>query len=145
MEHNFSTLVNLLWERCIWNLNSILTDEEANKFSNNDYYYLLTIFSLNKPNLSQIAEKLSLTKPAVSVIIKKLTHMKLVEKIQSQDDKRIYYVELTEKGRSILDGDTEVYRWITDMIKNIVNNDSELEVIERILSKLVERLREKNI
>ncbi len=145
MEHNFSTLVNILWERYIWNLNLILTEEEVNKFSNNDYYYLLIIHLLRKPNFSQIAEKLSLTKPAVSAIIRKLSNMKLVEKIQSQDDKRIYYVELTEKGKSILDGDMEVYKWIADTIKDIANDDSELFVIERIFSKLVGRLKEKNI
>lgn len=144
MEDNFSILVNLLWEECIRNLNSTLTEEEVNKFSNNDYYYLLVIHSLQKPNFSQIAEKLSLTKPAVSAIIRKLINMNLVEKLQSTEDKRIYYVELTEKGKSILSGDMEVYKWVTDTIKNIVKDDNELIVVERIISKLVERLKKKN-
>jgi DNA-binding MarR family transcriptional regulator len=144
MEEKFSTLVNLLWEECIRNLNSTLTEEEVNRFSNNDYYYLLVIQSLQKPNFSQIADKLSLTKPAVSAIIRKLMHMNLVEKLQSTEDKRIFYVELTAKGRCILHGDEAVYRWVTDTIKDIAADEKEIMIIERIISTLVKRLEEKS-
>ncbi|MBS5932075.1 MAG: MarR family transcriptional regulator [Clostridiales bacterium] len=145
MEEKFSNLVNLLWEECIRNLNSTLTEEEVNKFSNNDYYYLLVIHSLQKPNFSQIAEKLSLTKPAVSAIVRKLINMKLVEKQQSTEDKRIYNVVLTTKGRSILQGDKAVYKWVTDTIKDNVTSEKELIIIEHIISVLVEELEKKNI
>lgn len=145
MEEKFSNLVNLLWEECIRNLNSTLTEEEVNKFSNNDYYYLLVIHSLQKPNFSQIAEKLSLTKPAVSAIVRKLINMKLVEKQQSTEDKRIYNVVLTTKGRSILQGDKAVYKWVTDTIKDNVKSEKELIIIEHIISVLVEELGKKNL
>lgn len=145
MEEKFSNLVNLLWEECIRNLNSTLTEEEVNKFSNNDYYYLLVIHSLQKPNFSQIAEKLSLTKPAVSAIVRKLINMKLVEKQQSTEDKRIYNVVLTTKGRSILQGDKAVYKWVTDTIKDNVTSEKELIIIEHIISVLVEELGKKNL
>lgn len=143
MEEKFSALVNLLWEECIQNLNSLLEQEEINKFSNNDYYYLLIIQSLQKPNFSQIAEKLSLTKPAVSAIIRKLLSMQLVDKVQSEEDRRIYYIELTEKGKGILQGDRSIYKWVTDTIATIAADEKELEVVERIISKLVDRLEDK--
>lgn len=145
MEEKFSTLVNLLWEQCIRNLNTTLMEEEVNSFSNNDYYYLLVIQSLQRPNFSQIAEKLALTKPAVSAIIRKLTKMNLVEKQQSSEDKRVYYVQLTAKGRNILQGDRAVYKWVTDTIKDISTDEKELKMVENIVSTLVEKLREKNI
>ncbi len=140
MEEKFSALVNLLWEECIQSLNSVLTEEEVNKFSNNDYYYLLVIQSLQKPNFSQIAEKLSLTKPAVSAMVRKLMNMNLVEKVQSTEDKRMYYVELTAKGNSILQGDRAVYQWVADTIEDIVQDERELSLIRRIISELVENL-----
>lgn len=143
MEEKFAVLVNLLWEECIRNLNTTLTEEESNKFSNNDYYYLLVIQSLQRPNFSQIADKLSLTKPAVSAIIRKLMHMELVEKIQSTEDKRMYYVDLTTKGKCILQGDNAVYKWVTDTIKTITADEKEFLMIEHIISKLVEKLEEK--
>lgn len=144
MEEKFPILINLLWEQCIRNLNTILTEEESNKFSNNDYYYLLVIQSLQKPNFSQIAEKLSVTRPAVSAIVRKLTHMNLVNKIQSKEDKRVYYVELTKKGYSILRGDNMIYHWVTDNIADIVSDQAELKIVEKVIFELVERLENRN-
>jgi DNA-binding MarR family transcriptional regulator len=143
MEDKFASLVNLLWEECIRNLNETLTEDEANKFSNNDYYYLLVIQSLQRPNFSQIAERLSVTKPAVSAIIRKLIHMNLVEKSQSKEDKRMYYVELTEKGKHILQGDKAVYKWVTDTIRNIAADEKEYAIVEHIISELVDKLESK--
>lgn len=143
MEEKFAELVNLLWEECIRNLNATLTEDEVEKFSNNDYYHLLVIQSLRRPNFSQIAEKLALTKPAVSAIVKKLINMKLVEKRQSVEDKRIFYVELTAKGRAILQGDKAVYKWVTDTIKSIAANQEEVIIVEHIISVLVEKLEKK--
>ena len=145
MQEKLSSLVNLLWQECIQNLNTILKEDEVNKFSNNDYYYLLVIHSLQKPNFTQIADKLSLTKPAVSVIIRKLQNLGLVNKMQSEEDKRVYYVELTKKGDSILQGDQAVYQWVSDMITDIAEDEKELQVMERILTKLVERLEERAV
>lgn len=144
MEEKFSILINLLWERCIQNLNNILTEEEANKFSNNDYYYLLVIQSLQKPNLSQIAEKISVTKPAVSVIVRKLTKMNLITKVQSEEDKRVFIVELTQKGSNILSGDRTIYKWVTDNMADIVEHEEDLKKIEKIIYGLVERLENMN-
>lgn len=145
MQEKLSSLVNLLWQECIQNLNTILKEDEVNKFSNNDYYYLLVIHSLQKPNFTLIADKLSLTKPAVSVIIRKLQNLGLVNKMQSEEDKRVYYVELTKKGDSILQGDQAVYQWVSDMIADIAEDEKELQVMERIFTKLVERLEERAV
>lgn len=145
MQEKLSSLVNLLWQECIQNLNTILKEDEVNKFSNNDYYYLLVIHSLQKPNFTQIADKLSLTKPAVSVIIRKLQNLGLVEKMQSEEDKRVYYVELTKKGDSILQGDQAVYQWVSDMIIDIAEDEKEVLIMERIFTKLVKRLEERAV
>jgi DNA-binding MarR family transcriptional regulator len=145
MQEKLSSLVNLLWQECIQNLNTILKEDEVNKFSNNDYYYLLVIHSLQKPNFTQIADKLSLTKPAVSVIIRKLQNLGLVNKMQSEEDKRVYYVELTKKGDSILQGDQAVYQWVSDMITDIAEDEKELQIMERIFTKLVEKLEERAV
>ena len=144
MEDNFSKLINLLWGECIQNLNKHLEIEEQSKFSNNDYYYLLVIQSLENPNFSNIAEKLNMTRPAVTAIIRKLSSMNIVEKVQSDKDKRMFYVRLTEKGKNILKGDKEVYAWVTDTIFDICEDEKTLKVIENTLKELVQRLEVKN-
>ena len=145
MQEKLSALVNMLWQECIRNLNTVMKEDEINKFSNNDYYYLMVIHSLQMPNLTQIAEALSLTKPAVSVIIRKLLNLDLIKKMQSEEDKRGFYVELSKKGKSILQGDQAVYQWVSDTMEEIAEDEKELEVMDRMISKLVEKLEERAV
>lgn len=142
MEENFAKLVNLLWEKCINNLNNNLEEDEKSNFSNNDYYYLLIIRSLEKPNFSMIAERLHITKPAVTALVNKLSAMGMVEKIQSETDRRVYYVQLSQKGDKILDGDNEVYRWVSRTIRDICKDEDTMCIIQSVISALLGRLEE---
>ena len=105
----------------------------------------MVIHSLQMPNLTQIAEALSLTKPAVSVIIRKLLNLDLIKKMQSEEDKRVFYVELSKKGKSILQGDQAVYQWVSDTMEEIAEDEKELEVMDRMISKLVKKLEERAV
>ncbi|HEX3077431.1 MAG TPA: MarR family transcriptional regulator [Lachnospiraceae bacterium] len=140
MEQTLATLVNILWKECIRNLNTHLTEQEAARFSNNDYYYLMVIDSLKEPNFSEIAQALSVTKPAVSAIVRKLSSMDIVVKVQSEEDKRVFFVKITEKGYGILNGDYELYKGLTSMVEQIVNDEKELNIIKNTLEKLVKIL-----
>ena len=143
MEEQFALLVNLLWGKCIQNLNKTLGETEQSKFTNNDYYYLYVIESLEEPNFSAISEALHLTRPGVTAIVKKLCNMGLVSKNQSKQDKRVYFVSLTKKGKDILNGDREVYRNVTKEISDFCKNKEEQEFIQNMLGMLVQKLGEK--
>ena len=142
MEETFALLVNLLWGECISNLSKTLGETEQSKFTNNDYYYLYVIDSLGEPNFSAIAEALSLTKPGVTAIVRKLCNMGLVMKRQSREDKRVYFVALTKKGKDILNGDRAVYRRVTEEIASLCKTEKEQQFIENLLQKLVINLEE---
>lgn len=142
MEEQFALLVNLLWGECIRNLNKTLGETEQNKFTNNDYYYLYVIESLGEPNFSTLADALKLTRPGVTAIVRKLCGMGLVEKRQSEEDKRIFFLSLTDKGKNILNGDREVYRNVTETMISLCKSEEEQQLIERILSQLVIKIEE---
>lgn len=143
MEEQFALLVNLLWGECIQNLGKTLGETEQSKFINNDYYYLYVIDSLGQPNFSTIAETLNLTKPGVTAMVRKLCNMGLVTKNQSEQDKRVYFVSLTQKGKDILNGDREVYRGVTETIVSLCKTKEEQQFIENVLQKLVEKMEQK--
>lgn len=65
--------------------------------------------------------------------------MGLVEKKQSQKDKRVYFVALTQKGKDILNGDRAVYRRVTEEIDAFCKTDEERKFAEDMLQMLVER------
>lgn len=140
LEEDFSKLVNYLWKESMKNLNSVLTEQEVGKFCSNDYYYLSTIHELKRPNFTMIAEELNVSKPAVSAIIRKLLSMGLVKKERCEQDKRVMYVTVTEKGLRIIKGDHELYKGLSSQIKALVNNERELLVIYKIIHKLAKSI-----
>ena len=65
--------------------------------------------------------------------------------MQSEEDKRVFYVELSKKGKSILQGDQAVYQWVSDTMEEIAEDEKELEVMDRMISKLVKKLEERAV
>lgn len=142
IKDNIAFIANYLWMESIKNLNAHLLESELKSFSNNDYYYLSTIYYMGKPNFSQVAKKLNLTKSAISVFVNKLSKMGLLEKIQSDEDKRMYYVCITQKGKDIIEGDEALYKKFDLLIKNITVDHEKYEFVENLLSELVFNLSE---
>lgn len=141
---NFEFIGNYMCRESIKNLNKHLSETELKSFSNNDYYYLTAIYHLGKPNFSQVAEELGLTKPAISILVKKLIKMNLIEKVQSEEDKRVYFIRVTEKGKKIVSGDDELYLRLSSLMKSLLSNDEQYVFIDTLLTEIVLRLKEQN-
>jgi len=142
IEKHFEYIANYLWQQSINNIDSILSTEEKKQFNITDYYYLTTIYNMDNPNLGEVAEKLKLTKPAISALVKRLIKNDLIEKIKSDEDGRIYYLKVTEKGIKIIEGDNALYMQFTDLISEIVSKDK-LKELDCLLGEIVKLLRNK--
>ncbi len=64
-------------------------------------HYIETIYSLDNPNITELAVALKLSKPTVKVAIDKLIEKEFVYKVQSDADRRSAHLHLTEKGMLI--------------------------------------------
>jgi len=144
IKDSFAFIANYLWRESIKNLEHHLTESEFKSFSSNDYYYLTTIYYMGKPNFSQVAEALKLTKPAISAMIRKLIKIGLIEKIQSQEDKRVFYICVTQKGKIIIDGDEELYKKVDLLIKENLDSKEKYEFVETLLDEIVHSLDKAN-
>lgn len=142
IEKHFEYISNYLWQQSINNINSILSTEEKKQFNITDYYYLTTIYNMGNPNLGEVAEKLKLTKPAISALVKRLVKNELIEKIKSDEDGRIYYLQVTEKGRKIIEGDNALYLQFTNLIGQIISEE-QLKELDSVLDKIVTLLKTK--
>ena len=140
IEKHFEYIANYLWQQSINNINSILSNEEKKQFNITDYYYLTTIYNMDNPNLGEVAEKLKLTKPAISALVKRLTKNELIEKIKSNEDGRIYYLKVTEKGIKIIEGDNALYSRFTSLISEIISGD-QLKELNCLLDQVVKLLK----
>jgi len=140
IKNSIALIANQLWLHSIKNINNQLSETEVRKFSSQDYYYLTTIYYMNGPNFSEVAERLNLTKPAISAMVNKLSCMGLVNKIQSVDDKRMHYLHLTDKGKKIVEGDEALYDRIETLIKSTIVDESNYKLIEKVLLQLANNL-----
>ena len=134
---NLEALTNYLWHESTKKINTLLTNETD--FNISDYYYLTAISNMEHPNFGDVAHALNLTKPAVSALIKRLIRHDLIEKIQCEEDKRIFYLSITEKGKKMIEGDSSLYTRMEALIANSVNKDQlqDLDVLLDIVVSLL--------
>lgn len=140
IEKNFEYIANYLWQQSINNINLILSNEEKKQFNITDYYYLTMIYNMENPNLGEIAEKLKLTKPAISALVKRLEKNELVNKIKSEEDGRIYYLKVTEKGMKIIAGDNALYEQFANLISENASKE-QVEELNYLLDRIVKILK----
>lgn len=137
IEDSIAIITNYCWKESLDNINKILSDKQSINFNMNDYYYLTEIYQLGRPNLGELATKLNLTKPAISALTKRLERNDLIAKVQSEKDRRVYYLTLTEKGIKIIQGDNDLYSKLSMLLKDLLT-DEQLNMIDDLLLKIVE-------
>ena len=99
--------------------------------------YLETIARLNQPTFGEIADFLSVTRPSVSTIIKKLIKLGYVKKVQSSADGRVYHLYLTNNGLRFNELHNEVHQILARRItKNL--NQNEIEALAELMTKITD-------
>lgn len=116
LTNDFKFIGTYLCQQTTSRIYSILSPEESKHFNINDYYYLMMIYQMESPTLSHVATMLNLTKPTISALVKRLQNNGLIEKVQSLEDKRIYYLKITSKGKQLLVGDDDFYEHLSKLI-----------------------------
>lgn len=140
IQENIAIITNYCWKESINNINKILSDKQMINFNMNDYYYLTEIYQLGRPKLGELATKLNLTKPAISALTKRLEKNDLITKSQSEKDKRVYYITLSDKGIKIIQGDNDLYSKLSMLLKEILTNE-QVDMIDALLLKIVENFK----
>jgi DNA-binding MarR family transcriptional regulator len=65
------------------------------------FQYIHVIDKLEKTNFTELSKKLQISKPTVTAFIDKLIKQEIIEKAQSDIDKRSYNIKLTNYGKEI--------------------------------------------
>ena len=67
--------------------------------SHGDILFLL--FRSDRLPMQEIASRIHRTKPTVTILVKKLVELGYVDREKSQEDSRVTYISLTEKGEEL--------------------------------------------
>ncbi len=111
------------------------------KLTISQFQYIDAIHGLGRPTITDISNRLNITKASVTAGVNKLIAMGYVSKTQSETDKRVFHVSLTEMGNQLV---TAKYQALKDYEAFVVAALSEEEArqFEVILTKLVQRFKQ---
>lgn len=98
-------------------------------------YYIELIHKNEDINVSEISKSIDLKKSTVSIAINQLINLGIVNKIQSTDDKRFYFLKLTSKGNEIIKMHKQVHKNTIKKILKILNPE-EVENFIKIVDKI---------
>jgi len=114
---------------------SVLNDLKLSELSLKQMDYLKSLNDICGVTTSQLAEKLELSKPTVTEMVKKFIKMGIVYKESCPSDGRVYYLKLTEKGQQIVDLGIMTNAYMADKLIEKLN-DEDVEILSNILLKI---------
>lgn len=127
-------LVNLFYE--IWELEekAIIT-EEFQDISNNDMHIIEAIGLGQDRTMSAVARKLGITAGSLTTSVNSLVKKKYVERSRCEEDRRVVYISLTEKGKRAYYHHENFHRQMTNAgIENL--SEEELPLLVKTLNNL---------
>ena len=140
MENAYATinniLVNLINE--IWELEekAIITDEFKD-LTNNDMHVIEAIGLGDGNNMSSIAKKLNITVGSLTTAMNSLVNKKYVERRRSEEDRRVVFVKLTDRGVKAYRHHEDYHRQMTRAILDKLD-EAEIPVLVKTLDALSE-------
>jgi DNA-binding MarR family transcriptional regulator len=116
----------------------IIEKSDLSNLSPRQLYYLDEIYHLKQPTLTELAEKIDVSKPSATALVYKLERSGYIKKIQSEEDKRSFHILLTEKGEKLAALHDGVHYRFAEIIKGILS-DEETRQLLNLLEKVIEK------
>lgn len=129
-------LVHLFNE--IWKLEekAIIT-EEYKDISSNDMHIIEAIGPDEGNNMTTIAKKLNITVGSLTTAMNSLVNKKYVVRERSEQDRRVVYIQLTQKGKKAFCHHAEFHNQMTEAVVAYLDEE-ELPVLVKTLDGLTE-------
>ena len=106
------------------------------KLTISQFQYIDAIYELGEPAITEIAHRLNITKASVTTGIHKLVNMGYVIKTQSNTDKRVFHVSLTEASEQLIKAKYRALKEYGEFISAALSEE-EARQFEETLTKLV--------
>ncbi len=100
------------------------------------FQYVDAIAALGEPTVSEVAVRLGFSKASATAAINKLAVLGFVVKTQSEADKRVFHVSLTESGGQLVRARAQTIKAYVDFMASALD-EAEIRQFESLLTKLV--------
>ena len=132
-------LVNLFNEILKLEEEAIITDEFKD-ITNNDMHIIEAIGLTGENTMSVVARKMGVTAGSLTTAVNGLVNKKYVTRLRSEQDRRVVFLKLTEKGIRAYEHHREYHRQMTDAVISRLD-DEEIPVLLKTLNGLSEFFR----
>ncbi|AUB55351.1 MULTISPECIES: MarR family winged helix-turn-helix transcriptional regulator [Methanobacterium] len=112
-----------------------LRSGDLKEYTLRQLYYIELIDKNQGISVSELAKKLEVKKSTVSIAINQLIDLGIINKIQSNEDKRFYSLQLTPKGNQIMEMHKQVHKNTIKKVLKILNPE-EVENFVKIVNKI---------
>ncbi len=127
-------LVNLFNEILKLEEEAIIT-EEFKDITNNDMHIIEAIGLSGGNTMSVVAKKLGITAGSLTTAINSLVNKKYVVRKRSEEDRRVVFIGLTQKGKRAFSHHKEYHKKMTEaVLKNL--DEDEIPVLIKTLNSL---------
>ncbi|MFV0529444.1 MAG: MarR family winged helix-turn-helix transcriptional regulator [Lachnospiraceae bacterium] len=110
-------------------------DMRGHGFGTSEFMVLEVLYHRGPQAIQQLASKVLLTSGSMTYVVTKLENKKLLRKVVDEQDKRIYYAELTEQGTELMHSVIPRHnKFIQEMLA--VLTEEEAEMLMKLLKKL---------
>lgn len=128
-------LVHLFNEIMELEENAVITDEFSD-LTNNDMHVIEAIGRDSDSRMSQVARRLKVTAGTLTIAVNGLVRKEYVERLRSEEDRRIVLICLTQKGRRAYDHHEDFHRRMTEAAMEVLTEE-EIPVLTKTLDSLV--------
>jgi DNA-binding MarR family transcriptional regulator len=139
MQHNLEHLIGVLLSRSEQFEQAAMTNAKNRDLTVRQLHCLETIHILQHPTPSELARALKISKPSATVMIDKLVEKDYVEKVKTDEDRRIAHIHLTKKGIKASQWHDEVHQDFAALLLRDLSGE-EIFQLEKILAKALKRV-----
>lgn len=132
-------LVNLFNEILKLEEEAIITDEFKD-ITNNDMHIIEAVGLSGENTMSLVAKKLGITAGSLTTSVNSLVNKKYVTRHRSEQDRRVIFLKLTDKGEKAYEHHRDYHRQMTEAVISRLDQD-EIPVLMKTLKGLSEFFR----
>ena len=132
-------LVNLFNEILKLEEEAVITDEFKD-ITNNDMHIIEAIGLSGENTMSAVAKRLGITAGSLTTSVNGLVNKKYVTRHRSEEDRRVVFLRLTEKGVRAYEHHREYHRQMTEAVLDRLSEE-ELPILVKALKDLAEFFR----
>ena len=127
-------LVNLFNEILKLEEEAIITDEFKD-ITNNDMHIIEAVGLSGENTMSVVGKKLGITAGSLTTTVNSLVNKKYVTRQRSEEDRRVVFLKLTEKGMRAYEHHREYHRQMTEAVTSRLD-ENEVPVLIKTLTGL---------